>query len=76
MGDFKGPRLVNAEYIVQLRKSYPEICEGKDDDEVMNYYNPARCKYVECTLWDHLGDAAYDYNKLADAYLKLLAQEK
>jgi hypothetical protein len=74
MAKFKGPTLTDAAYVARLRKDYPERCDGKGDEEVLAYYNPAGHKYVECTLWDHLGDAAYDYERLADAYLALRAQ--
>lgn len=63
----------DATYIARLRKDYPEKCDGLSDEEVMDYYNPQGFRYVECTLWDHVGDAAYDFEKLAKAYLKLKA---
>lgn len=69
MNDFPTP--TDAAYIARLRKDYPERCDGKTDDEVMDIYNERGFKYVECTLWDHIGDAAYDYQQLADAYLAL-----
>ena len=71
MNEFPTP--IDATYIARLRDDYPEVCQGESDDGVMDYYNPAGAKYVEQTLWDHLGDAAYDYERLADAYLKLQA---
>jgi hypothetical protein len=67
------PTPTDATYIARLRKDYPEVCDGKSDDEVMEHYNPEGFKYVEETLWDHIGDAAYDFERLADAYLKLRA---
>lgn len=67
----KEPTPIDAAYIAILRKDYPEKCDGQSDEWVMAYYNPAGAKYVECTLWDHLGDAAYDYERLADAYFEL-----
>lgn len=65
------PTPTDAAYIKRLREDYPERCDGKSDDEVMAYYNPSEFKYVECTLWDHVGDAAYDFERLADAYIAL-----
>lgn len=67
------PTPVDAAYIQRLRKDYPETCDGHDDEWVMDNYNPGGAKYVECTLWDHVGDAAYDFERLADAYLALRA---
>lgn len=66
------PTPTDANYINRLRKDYPETCAGQDDEWIMNYYNPSGFKYVECTLWDHFGDAASDFERLADAYLELL----
>lgn len=62
------PTPADAAYIARLRKDYPEKCAGQDDDWVMNYYNPAGYKYVESTLWDHLGEAAADFEQLADSH--------
>lgn len=69
MGEFPTP--TDAAYIARLREDYPEVCDGKSDDWVIDHYNPNGCKYVEQTLWDHLGDAGNDYERLADAYLAL-----
>ena len=68
----KFPTPTDAAYIARLRQDYPAFCNGRGDDEVMDHYNPSGCRYVESTLWDHLGDAIYEYEKLADAYLALL----
>lgn len=71
MGEFPTP--TDAAYIARLRGDYPDVCDGKSDEWVMDHYNPDGCKYVEQTLWDHLGDAGNDYERLADAYLKVEA---
>lgn len=68
------PTPTDAAYIKRLREDYPEKCDGRDDAWVMDYYNPEDFKYVECTLWDHVGDATYDFERLADAYLELRSQ--
>jgi hypothetical protein len=68
------PTLADAAYIERLREDYPETCKGMSDEAVMDFYNPAGAKYVEQTLWDHVGDAAYDFERLADMYLKLKSQ--
>ena len=58
-------------YCEGLRKSYPEDTEGMTDEELVEEYNHGR-KY-QC-LWDNVGDAYYDFERLADAYLKLKAE--
>jgi hypothetical protein len=63
------PTPTDAAYIKRLREDYPETCEGHDDEWVMDHYNPSGFKYVECTLWDHVGDAARDFERLADEHL-------
>lgn len=40
------------------------------NEELHDYYNHGK-KYS--TTWDHVGDAYAEYEKLADAYLALLA---
>jgi hypothetical protein len=67
--DFPTP--IDAAYIASLRTDYPEKCDGQTDEWVMEYYNPSGFRYVEPTIWDHVGDAAYDFERLADAYLTL-----
>jgi hypothetical protein len=69
------PTPTDADYIKRLREDYPEKCDGHDDEWVMGHYNPLEFKYVECTLWDNVGDAANDYERLADAYLALKATQ-
>lgn len=64
----------DAAYIARLRSDYPDRCEGKSDEQVKSIYNPEGFRYVECTLWDHIVDAAEDFERLADAYLELKAQ--
>lgn len=60
-------------YIARLRIDYPVQCQGRTDAEVMAYYNPRGFKYVECTLWDDLRDAASDYEALAASLADALA---
>lgn len=67
------PTPAGADYIKRLREDYPEKCDGKSDEWVMDHYNPSGFKYVECTLWDHIGDAASDFERLADMYWALRA---
>jgi hypothetical protein len=71
MKELADPTPTDAVYIARLRKDYESACAGKSDEQVMDYFNPAGYRYVECTLWDNLKDAAYDFEQLADAYMKL-----
>lgn len=61
------PRLTNTEWCDRIRKDYPKAALWDDEtirDEYANGW-----KYAD--MWDHLGDARGDYEKLADAYLSL-----
>ena len=60
------PVLADAEYAEQLREDYRHDAH-MSDDEILDKFCGGK-KYV--ILWDHLGDAYWDYVKLADAYLK------
>jgi len=68
------PTPTDSAYIKRLRDDYPETCKDRSDEWVMGHYNPEGFKYVECTLWDHVGEAASDFQRLADAYLELRSQ--
>jgi len=63
------PVLVNDAYIARLRKDYPDVTKNLDNAEVHDKYCDGR-KYA--VLWDNVGDAYTEYEKLADAYLGLL----
>lgn len=65
------PVLTDDAWIARIRSDYPESTDGMCDDEIRRKYANGR-KYA--TLWDHTGDAYADYEKLADAYLELLAK--
>jgi len=65
------PVLVDDEYFKRLRDDYPDKSH-LSDSELNEYFNEYGRKYS--VLWDHLGDAYEEYEKLADAYLSLLAQ--
>jgi ABC-type nitrate/sulfonate/bicarbonate transport system substrate-binding protein len=67
------PELADAEWIARLRKDYPEKCAGMSDDWVADHFNETGGKYV--VTWDHTGDAYEQFEKLADAYLKLKAKQ-
>jgi hypothetical protein len=71
MKELADPTPADAAYIARLRKAYTERCDGKSDGWVMEYFNPNGYRYVECALWDNLKDAVYDFEQLADAYMKL-----
>jgi hypothetical protein len=65
------PELADGAYIARLRQDYPEKCEDKSDEWLLEYYNEGR-KYV--VLWDHIGEAYAQFERLADAYFKLKSQ--
>lgn len=65
------PQLADDEWVRSVRAEYPDATENMDDDGIRDEYAEGR-KYVD--TWDHLGDARDEYEKLADAYLALLAK--
>lgn len=66
------PELTDAAWIARIRADYPEDAEGMDDEEIREKYADG-CKYAD--TWDNLGDARTQFEKLADAYLALLAEK-
>lgn len=66
------PELADDEWRARMRADYPEETAGMDDDEINDHYNEWGGKYVD--TWDHLGDARSEYERLADAFLKLVAE--
>ena len=65
------PTLTNDEWIARVRADYPDDTRKMDDDDIRERYADG-WKYAD--TWDHLGDARAGYEKLADAYLELLAK--
>ena len=65
------PVVTDEKYIARLREDYPEETTRMSDEEVRDYYDNGR-KYSN--LWDHVGDAADEHEKLADAFLKLVEE--
>lgn len=65
------PALYNEEYFSMLREEYPDMAH-MTNEELHDHYGHGR-KYV--ITWDHVGDAYVEYEALADAYLKLLAEK-
>lgn len=65
------PQPVNQEWRDRIRKDYPEEAADMDDDTIDDTYGNG-WKYAD--LWDHLGDARADYEKLADAFLQMVAE--
>ena len=63
------PKLIDHEWCEDTRKDYPSDAH-LDDDALRDKYANG-WKYQ--TLWDHIGDARKEHEKLADAYLALLA---
>lgn len=64
------PQLADAAWCARIRSEYPEAA-SLDDDEIRDEYADG-WKYAD--TWDHLGEARAEYEKLADAYLELLAK--
>lgn len=64
------PELTDAAWVAEKRADYPEATEGMDDESVRDKYADG-CKYQD--LWDHVGDAREQFEKLADNYLELRA---
>jgi hypothetical protein len=65
------PVLADETWIARLRIDYPDETEGLSDEDVSDKYSDG-WKYTD--TWDHLGDAREEHEKLADAYLELLAR--
>lgn len=66
------PELADDAWRARLRDDYPEETADWSDEKLDDYYNEHGWKYVD--TWDHLGDAREEYEKLADAFLKLCAE--
>jgi hypothetical protein len=64
------PQPINDEWRASCRADYPEYAEWSDD-ELDEYFGDG-WKYAD--TWDHLGDARSEYEQLADAFLKLVAE--
>lgn len=64
------PVLADHQWANRIRADYPEHTVGMDDDAIRDEYADG-WKYAD--VWDHLGDARADYEKLADDYLQLVA---
>ena len=62
------PVLTDDAWVARIREDYPEDTNGRSDEWVRESYAHG-CKYAD--VWDHLGDAREDWERLADAYLKL-----
>ena len=65
------PTVINDEHLQRLRDDYPEDTRGKDDEELLDYYDDGKTFGHYSTTWDHTGDAYAEYRQLADAFLKL-----
>jgi len=65
------PKSCDDAYVARLREDYPEITKDMSDYGVKDYYNPHGFDYQAQALWDHTGDASYDYTSVADALLVL-----
>lgn len=66
------PQLTDAAWLARVRADYPDDTSGMSDDWIHGRYADG-WKYAD--TWDNLGDARKEYEKLADAYLELLAKQ-
>ena len=62
--------ITDEKWCARVRREY-EDAAGMDDEKIREEYANGN-KFA--VLWDHLGDAYEDYESLAEAYLKLLAE--
>lgn len=65
------PQPVNDEWRVGIRSEYPEET-ARMSDHVLDEYYAHGLTYAD--MWDHLGDARSEYQKLADAFLWLVKE--
>ena len=63
------PALTDDKWLERIRADYPEDYDLSDEDLRDKYADG----YKYQTLWDHVGDARDDHEKLADAYLAVIA---
>ena len=63
------PVRTDAAWIERIRADYPDATAELGDDAIRDKYAEG-WKYAD--TWDHLGDARDAYEKLADAYIRLL----
>ena len=66
------PELTDHAYCERLRADYDDKSDWSDD-ELREHFDSGR-KYAH--LWDHVGDAYEEYEKVADALLAAEAREK
>ena len=67
------PCVIDAAWIQDLRETY-EDTDSMSDEEVIEHYGGGSVEGGYAVTWDHTGDAMQDYEKLADAFLKLVAE--
>ena len=65
------PVPVTPEWRLRIRADYPEDTAGMCD-QTLDYTYTDGDRYAD--TWDHLGDARAEYQELADAFLKLVAE--
>lgn len=66
------PVLADVDWCEYVRKDSPHLAH-LTDEEIVDEVNEG-AKYVTC--WDNCGDAYFDYEKLADAFLQLVEHFK
>ena len=63
------PTRIDEAWFARIRKDYPEVTRGLSDGEIQVLYAHGCSTYTD--VWDHLGDARNDWEKLADAFFAL-----
>lgn len=62
------PERTDEKWIKRIRKDYPDSTSMMSD-EAIRYEYAHDARYAD--VWDHVGDARWDYAQLADAFLSL-----
>ena len=68
------PKVIDDNRIKELREEYPATTARLSDEGVLDYYEEGKPKGGFTTLWDHVGEAYEDYEKLATAFLRLVEE--
>lgn len=64
------PKEVDVNTVLRLRSDYPEESYMSNGDLLKRFGYDGH-KYEAAGLWDHIGDAETDYDRLADALIQL-----
>lgn len=65
------PQEIGPEWYAQLRDDYDDKADWSDE-QLLDYFGGGWDQFAD--TWDHLGDARAEYEKLARAFLSLVAE--